>query len=150
MDDESNLKLLISHIKKIQYKIVFPIHPRTKSNIKKYNLEIPSNVILIEPIGYLDFLSLLLNCKMVLTDSGGIQEGAIILRKPCITLRHTSARRETILLKANVLFPPDRKENINNIIEKMINKKIEKNPYCENVAEKTMTIFEDVLKQSIF
>ncbi|HXT83871.1 MAG TPA: UDP-N-acetylglucosamine 2-epimerase [Verrucomicrobiae bacterium] len=87
VDDESNLKLLINHVKKVQYKIVFPIHPRTKSNLKKYNLEIPPNVILIEPVGYLDFLSLLLNWKIVLTDCGGIQEEAIILKKPCITLR---------------------------------------------------------------
>ena len=88
----------------------------------------------------------MLNCKIVLTDSGGIQEEAIILKKPCITLRHTSARWETILLKDNVLFPPDRKENINNIIERMISTKIEKNPYGEDVADKTMAIFEDKLK----
>ncbi len=92
VDDENNLKLLMKHFQSIDYNIVFPIHPRTKNNLLKYNIQIPSNIVLIEPAGYIEFLSLLMRCKLVLTDSGGVQEEAILLKKPCITLRHTSAR----------------------------------------------------------
>jgi UDP-GlcNAc3NAcA epimerase len=145
VDDENNLKLLMKHFQSIDYNIVFPIHPRTKNNLLKYNIQIPSNIILIEPVGYIEFLSLLMRCKLVLTDSGGVQEEAIILKKPCITLRHTSARWETILMKSNILFPPDRKDNLNEKINLMLQVKIEKNPYGENVAEKTMDVFNDIL-----
>ena len=89
---------------------MFPVHPRTKQNLIKYSIQLPSNVLPIDAVGYIDFLSLLKNCQLALTDSGGVQEESIILRKPCITLRHTSARWETILLKANILFPPDNQD----------------------------------------
>jgi UDP-N-acetylglucosamine 2-epimerase len=146
VDDEHNLKLLMNHFQSIDYKVIFPIHPRTKNNLKKFNIKVSSNIILIEPVGYIEFLSLLLKCKLVLTDSGGVQEESIILKKPCITLRHTSARWETILLKGNILFPPDRKDNLNSIIELMIQTKIHRNPYGENVAKKTMAALENIIK----
>ncbi len=61
---------------------------------------------MVDPLGYMDFHSLMSKSKLILTDSGNIQEESITIKKPCITLRHTSARWETILLKANILFPP--------------------------------------------
>jgi UDP-GlcNAc3NAcA epimerase len=85
VDDENNLKLLMKHFQSIDYNIVFPIHPRTKNNLLKYNIQIPSNIIIIEQVGYIEFLSRLMRCKLVLTDTGGVQEEAIILKKPCIT-----------------------------------------------------------------
>jgi hypothetical protein len=60
-------------------------------------------------------------------------------------LRHTSARWQTILVKANILFPPDRKDNLNKKIESMLQVKIEKNPYGENVAEKTINVLENII-----
>jgi UDP-N-acetylglucosamine 2-epimerase len=146
VDDEQNLKLLMNHFQKVNYPIVFPIHPRTKNNLYRFNIKIPPNVMLIDPVGYIEFLSLLMQCKLVLTDSGGVQEEAIILKKPCITLRHTSARWETILLKSNILYPPDRNDDLNKRIESMFHVKIEKNPYGENVAEKTMAILKKIIK----
>ena len=103
----TSLKMLRNHLANVNYKVIFPIHPRTKNNLTRFNISLPSNVKMIEPVGYLEFLQLLRNCKLVLTDSGGVQEEAIILKKPCITMRHTSARWETILLRANILFPLD-------------------------------------------
>jgi UDP-N-acetylglucosamine 2-epimerase (non-hydrolysing) len=124
---------------------VFPVHPRTKESLKKYNIQLPTNVVLIEALGYVDFLYLLKNCLLVLTDSGGLQEEAIILGKPCITLRHTSARWETILLKANILFPPDRQDSLQDIVETMLAAKISRNPYGENVAQKTVDILKEIV-----
>jgi len=76
--------------------IVFPVHPRTRNNLAKLGLseriEGLTNLRLIEPAGYLDFLRLMSSAKAVLTDSGGIQEETTILRVPCITLRPNTER----------------------------------------------------------
>ena len=100
---------------------------------------------MIDPLGYMNFLSIMLKSKLILTDSGGIQEEAITIKKPCITLRHTSARWETILLRLNILFPPDRKDSLDNVINMMIGTKISRNPYGENVAEKIVDIMKSEL-----
>lgn len=135
VDDPVKLELLKKHLSEVGRPVVFPIHPRTQASMKKYNISLPANVMPTDPVGYLDFLYLLNNCKIVLTDSGGVQEEAIVLKKPCITLRHTSARWETILLNANRLFPLDRKDgSLNETINEMCNQTITVNPYGENVA----------------
>ena len=144
-DNPLNLKLIGKHLQSVNYKIVFPVHPRTRQNLIKYNIQLPSNVVPIEAVGYVDFLNLLKSCRLVLTDSGGVQEEAIILRKPCITLRHTSARWETILLKANILFPPDRQDSLQDIVETMLAAKINRNPYGEDVANKTVDILKELI-----
>lgn len=145
-DDPAKLRMLRKHLVNVKYNVIFPIHPRTKKNLARFNISLPSNVKMIEPAGYLDFLQLLKNCKLVLTDSGGVQEEAIILKKPCITLRHTSARWETILLKANILFPLDRKDSLNDVIETMISTQIDRNPYGDNVAKMTAKIIDKIIK----
>jgi UDP-N-acetylglucosamine 2-epimerase len=144
-DDPIKLEMLRKHLEKLRYRIIFPIHPRTKNNLAKFNIRLPSNVTSIEPTSYLQFLYLLKNCKLVLTDSGGVQEEAVVLRKPCITLRHTSARWETILLKANILFPLDRNDSLSDVIENMIPVKINRNPYGNNVAKATMKMIEKTI-----
>jgi UDP-N-acetylglucosamine 2-epimerase len=145
VDNPVILNLLCKHLQSVSYKIVFPIHPRTQQTLRRFNINLPRNIIPIDPVGYIDFLHLLSNCRLVLTDSGGLQEEAVVLRKPCITLRHTSARWETILLKANILFPPDNQDSLQDIVETMLAAKINRNPYGENVAHKTV----DILKQVI-
>ena len=86
-----------------EHKIIFPLHPRTKKSIQKFNLEIPKKVTIIEPLGYLDFLSLINNSKLVLTDSGGVQEEACIIKKPCVTLRNATERPETVEVGGNII-----------------------------------------------
>ncbi len=145
VDNPQNLKLLMNHIASTDYPVVFPVHPRTKKNLSNLNISVPSNIIMIDPLGYINFLSIMLKSKLILTDSGGIQEEAITIKKPCITLRHTSARWETILLKSNILFPPDREDNLDKVINMMIGAKIYRNPYGENVAEKIIDIMKSEL-----
>ena len=76
--------------------IIFPIHPRTHRNLKSFHLdkrfEELSNLQLIDPLGYLDFLKLMTSARLVLTDSGGIQEETTILKVPCLTLRENTER----------------------------------------------------------
>ena len=144
-DNPENLKLLIKHFEKVKHKIIFPVHPRTQKSLKSRNIQFPDNVIMIDPVGYIEFLGLLLKSKLVLTDSGGLQEESVTLKKPCITLRHTSARWETILLKANVLFPPDTTASLSETVEMMLQTKIQRNPYGDDVANKTVSLLEKII-----
>lgn len=84
-------------------KVVYPIHPRTKSNLDKLNylekINGNKNIILEEPLGYLEFTCLMTNCKYVITDSGGIQEETTALNVPCFTLRKNTERPCTLIEK---------------------------------------------------
>ena len=149
VDDVNALKILAIRLKEIShYKIVFPIHPRTKKNLESNKIELPQNVMTINPVGYLDFLSLLKKTKLVMTDSGGVQEEAIILGKPCITLRHTTERSESILMGSNRLYPlMQNNENFASVVEEMLNTEIYSQPYGESVTAKTVNIIEKILVQ---
>jgi len=83
--------------------VIFPIHPRTEKMIKHFRITIPSELQIIPPVGYLEMLQLLKNTLFVLTDSGGIQEEACVLRVPCVTLRKNTERPETIEVGGNIL-----------------------------------------------
>jgi len=83
--------------------IIYPIHPRTKKKIREFGLEIPEEIRLIEPLGFLEFLQLEADAKLVLTDSGGVQEETCILKVPCVTLRDNTERPETLEVGSNVL-----------------------------------------------
>ncbi len=87
--------------------VIFPVHPRTRNRISQFGIEyriagLPQ-LKLIEPLGYLDFLKLTAEAKVVLTDSGGVQEETTILNVPCITLRENTERPVTITQGTNVL-----------------------------------------------
>lgn len=80
--------------------VVFPVHPRTHARLREFGLESllteQSNITLLEPLGYLDFVNLMANSRLILTDSGGIQEESTILRIPCLTLRPNTERPITV------------------------------------------------------
>jgi len=91
--------------------IIFPIHPRTRRNLKSFHLdkrfeELP-NLQLIDPLGYLDFLKLMISARLVLTDSGGIQEETTILKVPCLTLRENTERPITAEIGSNQVVGTD-------------------------------------------
>jgi len=84
--------------------LVFPVHPRTMKMLKGKNIELPDEkLMLIEPVGYLDFLKLMKHSRIVLTDSGGIQEETTVLGVPCLTIRENTERPITIEVGTNVL-----------------------------------------------
>ncbi len=89
--------------------MVFPIHPRTVNALKNYGLfdRLNASVMLTQPLGYLDFLKLLNHAKKVLTDSGGIQKEAYILKVPCVTLMNSTAWIETVNDGWNILAGTD-------------------------------------------
>jgi UDP-N-acetylglucosamine 2-epimerase (non-hydrolysing) len=82
--------------------MVYPLHPRSRKMMANFGLQ-PKTIILAEPMDYLNFLHLESNAKLVLTDSGGVQEEACILRVPCVTLRDNTERPETVEVGANII-----------------------------------------------
>jgi UDP-GlcNAc3NAcA epimerase len=93
-DDIENLRKIFNAFSRLELPVILPMHPRTR----KYMNEISNklNVIIIDPVGYLEMITLLNNCHKVLTDSGGLQKEAFFLQKPCITLREETEWIETL------------------------------------------------------
>ena len=91
--------------------LVFPAHPRTRAKLAEFGLaarlDALPNVVVLDPVGYLDFLKLMACAKLVLTDSGGIQEETTILEVPCLTLRENTERPVTIEVGGNQLVGRD-------------------------------------------
>ena len=110
VDTETGLKAILELIElsTAKTKVIFPIHPRTRSNMAKFGLEDAltqnKNLILTEPLGYLEFIQLMTHSKAILTDSGGIQEETTYLGIPCLTFRDSTERPITVTLGTNQLL----------------------------------------------
>jgi len=113
-DNPVNLKNILVAFSEVKEPIVFPVHPRTKKFIREQGLanKIKDNIIFTKPRGYIEFICLEKNAKMILTDSGGVQKEAYILRVPCITLRETTEWVETVEDGWNVLVGSEREKII--------------------------------------
>jgi UDP-N-acetylglucosamine 2-epimerase (non-hydrolysing) len=114
VDDKTNLTLLVDLFEKMAATvstIIFPVHPRTRNKLIEFGLEERvtrnASLVLIDPIGYLDFLALQDAAAVVLTDSGGVQEETTVLGVPCITLRENTERPSTIEVGTNELVGLD-------------------------------------------
>jgi UDP-N-acetylglucosamine 2-epimerase (non-hydrolysing) len=109
VDEKRNLEDILSIFKGIEKhgRIIFPIHPRTRKRIDEFGLkgrfESLTGLFLADPLGYLDFLNLMMGARIVLTDSGGIQEETTYLNVPCVTMRENTERPATIEIGTNVL-----------------------------------------------
>lgn len=98
VDDAETLRNIFVAVSEIalELPIIFPAHPRTQSRLRQFDIAIPPAVKLIEPLSYLDFLQLWSNSRLVLTDSGGLQEETTALGIPCLTLRDNTERPITV------------------------------------------------------
>jgi len=154
VDNVANLKKIIEIIKYIQerMKVFFPIHPRTRKRLEEFDLEknlISSNLILSEPIGYLEFLNLMLNSKVILTDSGGIQEEASYLKVPVLTLRENTERPITIKKGTNEIVGTDF-EKIKNYISKILTDKYKKGQNIEKWDGKTSERIVNIIEKKLY
>lgn len=159
VDKPENFENIISIIKEIQKKfpIVFPIHPRAlknlnllglTKNLSESNPEInKENLKVLNPLGYIDFVNLMLNSKFVITDSGGIQEETTVLGIPCITLRKNTERPVTAEQGTNLLVSTDKKKVVSKAMEVIDNKIELKNKIPElwdgKAAERIVKILLD-------
>ena len=110
VDDPATLAALLDVIAEINrdLPVVIPLHPRTRSNINKFGLtHLLDDLRILPPIGYLEMLGLMRDAKLVLTDSGGIQEETTALGIPCLTLRENTERPITLVEGTNTLVGPD-------------------------------------------
>ncbi|MFC7213496.1 non-hydrolyzing UDP-N-acetylglucosamine 2-epimerase [Saliphagus sp. GCM10025334] len=108
-DNQDRLETILSSLIEDQRPIVFPAHPRTRDRLSRYNLlqKAEEKLLLIDPLGYLDFIKLQANASVIVTDSGGIQKEAFFLSTPCITLREETEWPETVETEGNILVGAD-------------------------------------------
>ncbi|MDD5583481.1 MAG: UDP-N-acetylglucosamine 2-epimerase (non-hydrolyzing) [Candidatus Omnitrophica bacterium] len=108
VDNPLTLKLVLETVSKLNHKTVFPIHPRTQRRIREFKLEkLLKNIHCIEPQPYKSTLALIKNSKAVLTDSGGVQREAYMLKIPCVTLRNETEWNQTLEYGWNRLIAID-------------------------------------------
>lgn len=109
-NDPDRLRAIIEGVAAADFPVIFPVHPRTRSYLEKYGLnEViqSSRITLAEPMKYIEFAKLQSEAKMILTDSGGIQEEALLLGVPCLTMRYNTERIMTVNIGANRLVGAD-------------------------------------------
>ena len=109
-DDARNLRGIAAALSESGRPVVFPAHPRTRKMIDQHGVQFGENVLVTEPLDYLDFQSLLMDAEKVLTDSGGVQKEAYFFGVPCVTLRDETEWIETVEDGWNVLVGADKRE----------------------------------------
>lgn len=121
VDDPVKLSNLLVSIGKSSkgFPVIFPVHPRTQKILNNINISF-DNIFIVEPQGYHEFIYLVKNAKGIITDSGGITEEAMVLGVPCLTMRNSTERPETVIFGTNELIGDD--------IEKL-------NLYLQNIIE---------------
>jgi UDP-N-acetylglucosamine 2-epimerase (non-hydrolysing) len=121
--------------------IIFPIHPRTVKKMEAFGIDPKKLASIIEPVGFTDFLAIESGARLIFTDSGGVQEEACVLKVPCVTLRDTTERPETVEVGASVLAASS-PEKIMAGADGMLKKKRDwKNPFGDGkAAEKIMDV----------
>lgn len=127
VDDPAVLAELVKTLDHLgqHQKLVFPVHPRTRARMQSLGLNLaPERWLVTEPLGYLDFLALVSNARLALTDSGGIQEETTVLGVPCLTLRANTERPVTVDEGTNQLVGTDPK-NIQQAFDRAISGKLE-------------------------
>jgi len=142
-DNKQSLKKILMILNEINKKlpVVFPLHPGTKNKIKEYGLgDLLKKIKIISPLGYFEFMNLIVNSKGVVTDSGGIQEETTYLGIPCCTLRDNTERPITLTSGSNKLFPIDLK--ILTTIMKHLNR--------HDFKQKNIPFWDDKVSERIF
>ncbi|MBL8161787.1 MAG: UDP-N-acetylglucosamine 2-epimerase (non-hydrolyzing) [Anaerolineae bacterium] len=105
-DDRARLSDIVNAFNTLDLPVVLPVHPRLKKMLAEFGLSFSGNVRPVEPLGFVDMVALLDACRMVITDSGGLQKEAYMLRRPCVTVRDTTEWIETVESGWNRLTEP--------------------------------------------
>ena len=143
VDNTEILAHILTQLGTLGEKIIFPVHPRTKKMLANADYTLPGNIEVVEPVGYLDFIALEQASKRIITDSGGIQKEAYILRKPCITLRTETEWVETVAEKWNLLVNPADKA-IAEKISRFVAPETQQDIFGKDVAKKMVDIINQI------
>lgn len=142
VDNPAILNNLLNQLGQLEGKIIFPVHPRTRKMLSSIP-GIPENIVVTEPVGYLDFITLEHASAKIITDSGGIQKEAYILRKPCITLRTETEWVETVEEKWNLLVSPT-DPGIASKINAFVTPEKQNPVFGENVTDKMIALINAI------
>lgn len=124
--------------KELNLSVIYPIHPRSRKMMSKFGLITSGSIKLIEPLDYINFLQLEANARIVLTDSGGLQEEACILKVPCVTLRDNTERPETLDVGSNILAGSKSVDILRCAKEMIINENDWRNPFGHGNSGQTI------------
>lgn len=152
VDNKAHLAAIIASLTELKrtydLPVIFPMHPRTQKMMKEFGIN-SRGLIITQPIGYLEFLKLEANARLIFTDSGGVQEESCILNVPCVTLRENTERPETITAGANILAGTKTDTIIAAAAAMMNTTRTWKNPYGDGKAgERIVGICADVLARA--
>jgi UDP-N-acetylglucosamine 2-epimerase (non-hydrolysing) len=122
--------------------LIYPIHPRAKKQLHQFGIN-SAGITFVEPLDYLAFLQLEGKARLVLTDSGGVQEETCILGVPCITLRDNTERPETLDVGSNILAGTNPEKILEAAKFSLVHKKTWTNPFGDGTTgEKIVKILE--------
>ena len=149
IEDQERFSRIIKGLKLIQKKydlpVIYPIHPHSRNKLQEFRLNY-NGILLLDPVDYLNFLQLERNAKVILTDSGGVQEEACILGTPCVTMRNNTERPETLDVGSNVLSGTDPNKIVECVSSMYDIKRNWKNPFGTGKAgEQILGILREVL-----
>jgi UDP-N-acetylglucosamine 2-epimerase (non-hydrolysing) len=152
VDDKERFAHLIRGLQMVQREfgvpLIYPIHPRARKQLKLFDID-TSGLTLVEPLDYLAFLQLESKAKLVLTDSGGVQEETSILGVPCVTLRDNTERPETVDVGSNILAGTDPNKILTAAKNSLCEKKMWTNPFGDgDAAQKIIRILSDELTKN--
>ena len=151
VDDNIRLSKIMLGLNKVnqhtKLPVIFSTHPRTKKRLEEFNIKINDGIKMIEPLGYLEFLQLMQNAQVIITDSGGIQEETSILKVPCVTVRDNTERPETIEIGSNKLAGTEPENILQRTIEMIGSRRDWTTPYGDGkTADKIIDILIKNLK----
>ncbi|WML67287.1 MAG: UDP-N-acetylglucosamine 2-epimerase [Methanoregula sp. SKADARSKE-2] len=152
VDVKARLKELIVGLNRLHelysVPVIFPMHPRTQKMMKEFGIA-PGGIAITDPVGYLEFLELEGNARLVLTDSGGVQEEACILNVPCVTLRENTERPETVDVGGNLLAGTSADRIVAAAEKMLLVARDWKNPYGDGKAgERIVGICKDTIRKT--
>ncbi|HEX7628316.1 MAG TPA: UDP-N-acetylglucosamine 2-epimerase (non-hydrolyzing), partial [Candidatus Methanoperedens sp.] len=140
VDDPERFREMLKGInmvsKELDIPAIYPIHPRSRKMMEKFGFNLNDSIKLIEPLDYLNFLKIEAGARLVLTDSGGVQEESCILGVPCVTLRDNTERPETVEVGSNVLVGIESENIVEGARKMLVKDKSWKNPFGEGNAAK--------------
>ncbi|MCP6719177.1 MAG: UDP-N-acetylglucosamine 2-epimerase (non-hydrolyzing) [Patescibacteria group bacterium] len=155
VDDPKTLKEIVEGLSLVQgyfgIPMIYPIHPRTRKRMNEFGISFPENINFVEPMGFLEFLQLESNAKLILTDSGGVQEEACTLKVPCVTMRESTERPETVKQGVNIVSGTDSHKILESAKEVIGGDKNWENPFgdgraAERIIKRLSEIFKDEKK----
>lgn len=146
VDNNKKLSKILNLLSKLDKYVIFPVHPRTKNIIEMNKILYEENIKIIEPLGYLDFITLEYFSEKIITDSGGIQKEAYIMKKPCITIRPETEWVETVEDGWNILLQPDNRDFCDKILN-FYPQNDQSNVFGVNVANKMLAYIKNIMSE---